>query len=121
MHASQVTNRPLKDVNARADHSWAASSASIAATKTPESTMMLRAETLANALTVRFLFLPQPNRTKDILQAGKRVAIFARQFKDVSAIVGLDDHALAAIRRFACLTKGSLEICEVRFHADPIV
>lgn len=83
--------------------------------------MMLRAEAVTDTLTMGTLLLPESNRPKHTFEAHERIPLFGGQLKHVLAIIGLDDHALAAIRRFACLTKGSLKICEVRFHANQTI
>jgi hypothetical protein len=83
--------------------------------------MTLRAKAVTDALTVGTLLLSESNRPKDTFEAYERIPLFGSQLKDVSAIIGLDDHALAAIRSLPRLPKGSLEICEIRFHVNQIV
>ncbi|HUG11820.1 MAG TPA: hypothetical protein VMM36_12440 [Opitutaceae bacterium] len=67
------------------------------------------------------LLLPESNSSKDTFEAHERIPLFGSQLKDVSAIVGLNNHALAAISCFASLSEGSLKIRKVRFHSDLIV
>ena len=83
--------------------------------------MTLRAKSVTDALTVGTLLLPEANRPKDPFEAHERIPLFGSQLKDVSAIVGFNDHALAAIGRLASLSEGSLKIRKVRFHSNQIV
>lgn len=95
----------------------------MAALSGPASTMtVLRGETAADLITERFFPAPEAHGTEYVFETHERmIGHHGTAFKKVVAVLALDDHRVAAIRRLACLAEITLEFSEADLHSNQII